>query len=113
MQPTQPVAGIYLEWKKGTATFADGPRYVGVRVDTGDPSGEVLSQAIIPQIRRSQAESPKSTPWWPAYTVIEAPSQTNYWNDLSPYAESIVELIESAWIHFSPAVDIAVSTAQP
>jgi hypothetical protein len=43
---------------------------------------------------------------------IKPPTQTDYWDDLSPYAKAIVEIIESAWNHFSSAVDIAVSTAQ-
>jgi hypothetical protein len=110
----QPAVGIYFEWKRGTSTFTDGWRGVGVRVDTGDPKGNGLRESIASQIRESRAKAgfPKSSSVWVAYTDIKPPTRTDYWDDLGPYAKSIVEIIESAWNHFSSAVDIAVSTAQ-
>lgn len=57
-----PVVGIYLEWKKGPATFADGrPRYFGVSVDLNNLLGAVLSETIAAGIGGSQTEFPNSS----------------------------------------------------
>ena len=110
----QPVVGVFLQWKQGTTTFTDGSRSVGLRIDMNDPSGIGLREAITARIKDGQANAgfPHRANWWPAYSDITTPSHADYWENLNPYSESIVELIESAWNEFSPAVDIAVSTAQ-
>lgn len=110
----RPLVGVYLQWRKGQSTFADGPRFICVSVNINHPSGAVLSEAFTAQVKDSLANVgfKKSSNWWPAYADLIPPTPADYWEDLNPYRDSIVESITSGWNHFAPAVDNAVSTAQ-
>ncbi|MFZ0015557.1 MAG: hypothetical protein WAL25_15740, partial [Acidimicrobiia bacterium] len=104
----EPVVQVCFEWHKD-ATFADGVRFIGVRVNHGSPEGTAFrpfAGDALRDLRSSSGFSRKSN-HWPAYQTAPSPAG-EFWEDLSGHRDQLLEIIESAWTKFSGPVDEAV-----
>ena len=106
-----PYVGIGLEWDRGKVSFAGAVRvYSGVRTELKSDVGKDLRLRLgdrLAAVRRNRNYS--SMPSWPAYHY-EPPPDGDYWVDLAPYREQLVEAVRASWLLFAPIVDEALST---
>lgn len=104
----EPVVQVCFEWNKD-ATFADGVRFIGVRVNYGSPEGKAFrpyAGDALRDLRDSSGFARKSN-HWPAYQL--APSADGeFWDDLSGYRDRLLDTVESAWNALSSPVGEAV-----
>lgn len=99
---------VGLEWRRSDATFVDGTRLLGVRVDAGVEAGRSLRPLVGDRVRhlRTNAGFPESTSYWAAYRDAPTPDG-DYWDDLSGLREKLVDSIRLAWESFSAPIDEA------
>lgn len=104
----EPVVQACLEWHR-KATFSDGTRYIGVRVNHGSSDGKALRPYLGDAIRdiRDAAGFGRRSGHWPAYQPAPSPDG-EFWDDLSDHREQLVDLIDAAWQAFAEPVNQAV-----
>jgi hypothetical protein len=104
----EPVVQVCLEWNR-QATFSDGTKQAGVRVDWSSADGKAVRPHLEDTHRgiRDTAGFDRSQNHWPALRPAPEPDG-EYWDDLSSYRELLLDVVESAWAAFSDAIDRAV-----
>jgi hypothetical protein len=103
-----PRVGIGLEWNKSRRlNFTTSPAcaYTGVWVDFDIDGGKELSRKLRAAFGEAgvlKKHKLASSAWWPAYRYETATGE--YWNDLVPYREHLVESVRSHWTEFETRV---------
>ena len=107
-----PIAMVCLEWRH--ATFVDGNRVVGVRIDASHEAGKALRRRVGDQVRdmRANAGFGDRSSYYAASKTPPTP-EGEYWTHLSAYRATLVELISDAWDAFAERIDRAFSETSP
>lgn len=107
-----PLAVLSLEWMRSKTGFREGYRVLGVRCDADLEVGRQLRGTIADLVReqRSVLGFGRSSRWWPAYKAVDGTTDAEYWLDLDPFRQALVEGIVEAWWALSPSVDEALSS---
>ncbi|KYF89758.1 hypothetical protein BE20_19690 [Sorangium cellulosum] len=103
-----PRVGVGLEWNKSRRlNFTTSPAcaFTGVWVDIDIAGGKELSRKLRAAFGEAgilKQHRLTSSAWWPAYRYETATG--DYWNDLAPYREQLIQSVRSHWMEFAPRI---------
>lgn len=103
---------VVFEWQRSSTTFTDGWRMLGVRVAMGEEGGKDLTAEVrhaLEPIRKAAGFPNSNNSYWPAWRHAAAAQGDDYWKDLTPYREALVDEIKECWDAFERAIDEIVS----
>lgn len=108
-----PTVAVVFEWQRSSSTFTDGSRMLGVRVAMGEDGGKELTDKVrhaLEPIRKTAGFPNANKSYWPAWRLGRAAEGDEYWKDLAPYRQALIDDIMKAWESFHGAIDEVVGT---
>lgn len=102
----EPLVGIGLEWNRRNVSFAGRSRvYTGMRVAISAERGRELRDRLKERVGAMRGKHGyTASASWPAWRYVPPPDG-EYWDDLTPYRNQLIESVRSAWNLFAPEVD--------
>ena len=103
-----PIVAIGVEWLRsgGNFTSADRCAHTCVWVNWSSSSGPEFQERLSAAFKKAdllQKHKLQSRPWWPVYRDEVAHGE--YWSDLAPYRQQVLDSIRFFWTTFAPLID--------
>ncbi|MFN8017142.1 MAG: hypothetical protein U0P45_03370 [Acidimicrobiales bacterium] len=112
----EPRAWVGLGWERGKVRFVGTEKtvWVGVRArlsgDHAHTRGIIQQELAVEANGAGFEEIEPDTNNWPVSTWLPCEHE-NYWNDLAPYRQQLLDEVTSAWRRVAPALDEAFRQA--
>jgi hypothetical protein len=109
-----PYVGIGIQWHRAKVAFKgeNAPRSGVWLYGDGKKPADQLLQAFHSRCDRPREGFAKADAW-AAAVRRERPPNEDYWDDLDPYKNSLVESVRSAWKLYAHDIDEVLRSIQP
>ena len=108
-----PRVAVVFEWQQSTSTFTDDQHMLGVRVAMGEGGGKELTTKVrhaLELIRKDAGFPNSNKSYWPAWRQGLTAEGTEYWKDLAPYRQALIDDIQVCWHAFEGTIDEVVKS---
>lgn len=105
------IAGIGLEWGRKADLVTELP-YIGIWIDPKHEKADSIRDAVHEKLGNVAADSgfkKGRSRFWPAFKNVEPEGE--FWEDLDPFRQLLVEEFRQAWNLFAAIVDEAAGSS--